>query len=32
MNWTAVVWLIGLGFLEATVGIMSFARRDLADA
>jgi ABC-2 type transport system permease protein len=31
-NWTAAVWLVGLGAVAATAGIAAFGRRDLVGA
>ena len=31
-NWTAVVWLVGLGVLAALTGIAAFGRRDIVGA
>ncbi len=31
-NWTAAVWLVGLGLLAAALGVAAFGRRDLASA
>ena len=31
-DWTAAVWLVGLGLLFAAVGVVAFARRDLVGA